>query len=179
MTDDQQRQAFLDAIAADRYDQTTRLVFADWLNERGMDSEAEVQRAWTREKQEAEDFIADFAAELGQDVCDLMVGDQKFEKVPIFYHPPKTYADNWKLNADAQADYWKVSGALVDAQGEDVGDIPEEGLVFKDQAVARGAYSFSVDDEVAVRLQEGNPVAVISPSSMAHVEAGIRYVLGI
>ena len=110
-----------------------------------------------------------------KDVCDLMVGDQKFEKVPIFYHPPKTYADNWKLNAEpsvhpygglpspsaAWADFWKASGSLVDAQGEVVADIPEGGLVFKDQAVARGAYSFSVDDEVAVMLQEGIAVAVI------------------
>ncbi len=54
---DEERQAFLDAIAADRYDQTTRLVFADWLNEHGLDDEAEVQRQWTPEKQRAEDWL--------------------------------------------------------------------------------------------------------------------------
>lgn len=40
----QEREAFEDVIKADRYDQVTRLVFADWLEEHGLDDEAAEQR---------------------------------------------------------------------------------------------------------------------------------------
>jgi hypothetical protein len=110
-----------------------------------------------------------------KNVCDLTIGGQEFKEVPIFYHPPKAYAENWKLNAEpsihafetlmsdsaAWADFWKASGALVDAQGKSIADMPKEGLPFEDQTIARAAYSFSVGDEVAVMLKEGEPVAVI------------------
>jgi hypothetical protein len=112
---------------------------------------------------------------VAKDVCDLTIGGQEFKEVPIFYHQQKDYAENWKLNADpsihaygglmsasaAWADFWKAAGALVDGQGKPITDMPKEGLPFKDQAVARGAYSFSVGDEVAVMLRDGEPVAVI------------------
>lgn len=111
-----------------------------------------------------------------KDVCDLTIDGQEFKEVPIFYHPPTAYADNWKLNADPSihafgelmslsadwADFWKASGALVDAQDKPITDIPKDGLPFKDQAVARGIYSFSVGDEVAVMVKDGVPVAVIA-----------------
>jgi uncharacterized protein (TIGR02996 family) len=60
----QEKAAFEKAIAADRYDQATRRVFADWLEEHGLDDEAAVQRSWTPRKQQAEDYLRDFAAEL-------------------------------------------------------------------------------------------------------------------
>jgi uncharacterized protein (TIGR02996 family) len=60
----QEKAAFEAAIKADRYDQATRRVFADWLEEHGLDDEAAVQRAWTPRKQQAEDYLRDFAAEL-------------------------------------------------------------------------------------------------------------------
>lgn len=55
-----ERAAFEAAIAADRYDQTSRLVYADWLNERGRDDEAEFQRRWTPEWQRSEDWVKAF-----------------------------------------------------------------------------------------------------------------------
>lgn len=41
---DPQGQAFLDAIKKDPLDGATRLIFADWLEERGEDDEAQEQR---------------------------------------------------------------------------------------------------------------------------------------
>lgn len=49
---------FYDTLRQYPYDQVTRLVFADWLNEQGRDDEAEVQRSWTKDKQEADETIA-------------------------------------------------------------------------------------------------------------------------
>ncbi len=63
---DTEKEAFLTAIAKDRYDQTTRLVFANWLEENGLDDEALIQRSWTREKQESEDWLRDYAAKCGE-----------------------------------------------------------------------------------------------------------------
>jgi uncharacterized protein (TIGR02996 family) len=62
--EEQEKAAFEKAIAADRYDQATRRVLADWLEEHGLDDEAAVQRAWTPRKQQAEDYLRDFAADL-------------------------------------------------------------------------------------------------------------------
>lgn len=56
-----EREAFERAIAADRYDQDTRRVFADWLDENGFDDEAAFQREWTPRWQEAEDWLKGFA----------------------------------------------------------------------------------------------------------------------
>ena len=57
MTD---REAFEQMIKEDRYDQTTRLVFADWLDDHDCPEEADWQRAWTPEWQKAEDYVKDF-----------------------------------------------------------------------------------------------------------------------
>jgi uncharacterized protein (TIGR02996 family) len=43
---DEQRQRFIDALAEDEDDEATRLVFSDWLEERGEYEEAERQREW-------------------------------------------------------------------------------------------------------------------------------------
>jgi len=45
------REAFLRALEADEDDVTTRLVYADWLEERGQTEEAERQRAWPAAKE--------------------------------------------------------------------------------------------------------------------------------
>ncbi len=59
-----EQESFELAIKKDRYDQTTRLVFADWLEENGLDDEALIQRSWTREKQESEDWLRDYAEDI-------------------------------------------------------------------------------------------------------------------
>src|SRR5438309_1354658 len=56
------KDAFLKALAGDgRYDHETRLVFADWLEEKGLDEEAVGQRRWTPAWQRAEDWLRAFA----------------------------------------------------------------------------------------------------------------------
>lgn len=112
---------------------------------------------------------------VAMDVCDLTIDDQEFKEVPIFYHPPKTYIDNWKLNAEpsvhpygelistsaAWAEFWKSGGALLDKDGKVIPSVSSTGLTFENNSVARGAYSFSVGDEVAVMLKDGEALAVI------------------
>lgn len=62
------RKAFEMAIEENPYDETTRRIFADWLEEFGDqpndDDRAVIQRAWTREKyDEAKQFLHDWAKE--------------------------------------------------------------------------------------------------------------------
>ncbi len=57
-----ENQAFLAAIAADPYDQVTRLVYADWLDEHDAPEAADWQRTWTPERQRAEEWLKEFAA---------------------------------------------------------------------------------------------------------------------
>jgi uncharacterized protein (TIGR02996 family) len=60
-----ERKAFEDAIRADPYDRMTRLVFADWLDENDCPEEADWQRSWTLRRQEAEEWLANFAGDIG------------------------------------------------------------------------------------------------------------------
>lgn len=58
------RREFEKAIEAAPYDLKTRKVFADWLDEFGTDSDADLaveQREWTVEKQDAIEWITEFA----------------------------------------------------------------------------------------------------------------------
>jgi uncharacterized protein (TIGR02996 family) len=57
--DDEQRQRFIDALARDEDDEATRLVFSDWLEERGEYEEAERQREWKSSKE----WLRNFASE--------------------------------------------------------------------------------------------------------------------
>lgn len=55
-----ERERFEAAIQADRYDQVTRLVFADWLEEHDDPEAADEQRRWTPEWQRSDDWIDEF-----------------------------------------------------------------------------------------------------------------------
>ena len=69
--------AFQKAIAENPYDRKTRLVFADWLEEHGLDDEAHEQRSWSKTKQEAEDWLRNFAPEINMTYQELLLnGDQ-------------------------------------------------------------------------------------------------------
>lgn len=57
-----ERDAFEKAIREGPWDEATRRVFADWLEEHGFDEEAAVQRKWTPERmREAERVLGEFA----------------------------------------------------------------------------------------------------------------------
>lgn len=66
MTEADQRAAFQKALAANRHDSATRLVFSDWLEERGMDDEAAEQRRMaTPEWSESARWMEGFAEKCG------------------------------------------------------------------------------------------------------------------
>jgi uncharacterized protein (TIGR02996 family) len=50
VTGESERKAFLKALAANEDDTTTRLVYADWLDERGEHEEADRMRKWDAAK---------------------------------------------------------------------------------------------------------------------------------
>jgi uncharacterized protein (TIGR02996 family) len=86
------KEAFEEAIKEDPYNQATRLIFADWLNENNFDDEAEIQRSWTREKQEAEDYLRDFASKLSRkNAYDYEENDPYYE--PEYAIPHVTYEE--------------------------------------------------------------------------------------
>ncbi len=57
-------EAFLRAIQKDRYDEDTRRIFADYLDEEGLYDEAEKQRKWTKEWQESYDWMEWFTRDV-------------------------------------------------------------------------------------------------------------------
>jgi uncharacterized protein (TIGR02996 family) len=75
---DKERAAFLKAIADDPYDEDTRKVFADWLEEFGFDDEAVFQRAWTPEWQRAEDRLKEFARVAGVSLVEVATAVQHY-----------------------------------------------------------------------------------------------------
>jgi uncharacterized protein (TIGR02996 family) len=64
-----EREAFLKALAENEDDTTTRLVYADWLEERGEHEEADRQRKWPAAKQWFVKFCQDYCSR-GDDALD-------------------------------------------------------------------------------------------------------------
>lgn len=61
------KQDFLVALRENPADEVTRRVYADWLEEQGLDDEAEIQRNWTPEAyHKAVELVEDYANE-----CDV------------------------------------------------------------------------------------------------------------
>ncbi len=58
-------------LLADKYDQTTRLIYADWLEERGYDDEAVWQRSWTPEWQGSEDYFIELVEQSTDEMMTL------------------------------------------------------------------------------------------------------------
>ncbi len=76
-----QQLAFLKAIEENPADRANRLVYADWLEERGLDDEAQAQRDWVISplKKRSEDWLRNFAegsADLSFE--ELMVGAKRY-----------------------------------------------------------------------------------------------------
>lgn len=58
MTD---KDTFLRALSGDgKWNRDLHFVFADWLEEQGLCDEAQRERTWTRERQEAEDWLTEY-----------------------------------------------------------------------------------------------------------------------
>jgi uncharacterized protein (TIGR02996 family) len=106
-----ERRAFLEAIEKDRYDKELRLVFADWLEERGEDDEAvEQRRRATEEWKEADQWMYEFAKEVGltyeeciQAGYDLGLSTgSNFD--PENYDYPDRYWTNWEMITGKEVD---------------------------------------------------------------------------
>lgn len=69
---EQDRHAFLKALAEDKYDRSTHQAFADWLYEQGEDTLAHYHVSWTKEKQDSEDFITNIAQQCGTNFAALV-----------------------------------------------------------------------------------------------------------
>jgi uncharacterized protein (TIGR02996 family) len=63
-----EREAFLRALAENEDDTTTRLVYADWLEERGEHEEADRQRKWPAAKEWLVRFCRDHCAPGDEDL---------------------------------------------------------------------------------------------------------------
>lgn len=71
-SDDEMKIAFEKAILDAPYDKASRMAFADWLYERGLDHEAEWQASWTPARQKAEEFFKDVASRSGYEFDDFI-----------------------------------------------------------------------------------------------------------
>lgn len=92
MSEDEARTAFEAAVARDgpyHLDTAAHRAFADWLEENGHDDEAAILRRWTPARQEAEDWLRDFAARCGQtcvnydEACAAYYANREDNTVPL------------------------------------------------------------------------------------------------
>lgn len=107
MTDDTGRRLFEEMLAKDPYDEATRRVFADWLEERCLDDEAARQRAWTREWQEAHDWMTAFAAQTDIPYEDLIRAGHEFIQDGEYYvQSGDDSARDAMFDAETRNEYW-------------------------------------------------------------------------
>ena len=106
------RKGFEDAIRANPYDQPTRLIFADWLEENGFDDEALIQRAWTEEKQRATDFIHAFAAENKTTYEKLMEAAKDAEDTDSLHCDGLTEDSDW-IWLEGNEEFWNAWEVLT------------------------------------------------------------------
>lgn len=92
------REVFLTALKADRTDQASRNVFADWLDDNGFEDEATFHRGWKVEiNGKAEDWLRDFAQKV----------DLEYEEVIYAGHLGlKGEALNTEINMDPENYFW-------------------------------------------------------------------------
>jgi uncharacterized protein (TIGR02996 family) len=99
---EQERKAFLKALAKDEDDTTTRLVYADWLDERGEHEEADRMRKWDAAKK----WLVKF-------------GKKHNEDDPEEWHI--TYADLIELGREAVQNVDKKTGEFGFSCGNNMG----------------------------------------------------------
>lgn len=108
------RKAFEIALQADPYDAVTHAVFADWLDEQGEESAAAWQRAWTKERQEGEDWLRAFADRVNvtfrQAVC---AGSHFINYGQAFVQYGEDGAQDELLDEKALAEYWAAWSAYT------------------------------------------------------------------
>lgn len=76
-----EQQGFLDAIKQNPRDFVTRKIYADWLDEHDFPEEAQKQRNWNDEKQDAYEWIGNFGRIIGSDTDYYDESDYKRENI--------------------------------------------------------------------------------------------------
>jgi len=131
LQDDPKAAGFLAAIAADKYDVVTRLVFADWLSDNGYDDESAEQRhRATPEWREADEWFVGFAVLASDDGWE---DTQKSVSVEQVIEAAKRYLETGedtclsgdgfsitnRWNEEMERDFWKYfqwwTGEYVEA----------------------------------------------------------------
>lgn len=125
-----EKQAFLNEIAADRYDWKARKIYADWCEDHGDDDEAAKQRAWTPEFQKAEDFLREFAEEkclrYGKTAPEFGLSPITYEELIAFMHEYLDTGETMYINVDTpDYDAKEVWGHFQTVTGRD----PEGGPI--------------------------------------------------
>lgn len=83
---EQEKRAFLDALMKNPYDEVTHRVFADWLEEHGLDDEAVWHREWTPKRQKSYEYMCSFAEECSTNYDVLMQKAQEYlDEEDYFY----------------------------------------------------------------------------------------------
>jgi len=117
-----QRDAFVAALDADPYDEVTHKVFADWLDEHDEPELACLHRSWTKEWQEAKDWITRFAARGGStyvnydDYAYDRTGTVEPEYQEITYDVVMSAAKEWidtcgEQDEEDEGEYWCQQGS--------------------------------------------------------------------
>lgn len=94
MFDKEEQEAFLRHIADNEEDESRRLIYADWLDENGMEDEATRQRKWKM----ARDWILSFAKRWNFFDCTGSEGD---------------FVVNWELPYDHPDKYNTIPGVVI------------------------------------------------------------------
>lgn len=110
------RQGFLDALAADHDDETTRLVYADWLDENDEPEAADQQRNWKASKE----WLTEFGDRADIPYADVLQAGRDFvrsEGVEYYTQFGDDSARNEMYNDLTRAEFWRhwsvITGLVV------------------------------------------------------------------
>lgn len=115
------KKAFLAAIRANRFDMLYRKIYADWLDEHGDHDEANVQRAWTVEKERSVEWLEGCADTCGLAYRKLIAAAELYaeENEYTYMGQNEDYKNAWE-DFREDGEFWKhyeiVTGKVIVAE---------------------------------------------------------------
>src|SRR5438270_247154 len=107
---DKERQAFLKALKKNEDDVTTRMVYADWLDDRGEHEEADRQRKWPA----AKEWLVRFARQFNAAEDDPNAPPLSYQELSRINWFPVTYRNLLELGRQGMAEGYIDCGANED-----------------------------------------------------------------
>lgn len=106
-----ERAAFVQAIEENPYDEVTRKVFADWLDDHDEPEEADRQRTWTaKQYDESKKWLEEFAECVGLKYSEVIAAG-----IEGFYCTGENYDPQDELDArNGVKEFWKHWSVAVD-----------------------------------------------------------------